>query len=253
MQSSMRIPKLSIIIPAFNEESTVGNVIERVCGVPFKGWDLEIIAVNDGSTDGTKEVLDKYTPDITVIHLLKNSGKGSAIKAGIEVATGDFAIIQDADLECSPEEIPLLLEALQGANEEKVAVIGSRELLKDNHKSKFLTRLGSLSITKFINLLYGVSLTDTLMGYKLFPRAAFDYFKEGGFDAEMLFLCFLLQQKYRVVEVPVSYVPRDKEAGKKMNYRHGVKILYKVGIFWVKSLFINSRDMIENIYPNIKS
>lgn len=233
----MNIPKLSIIIPAFNEENTVGAVIERVSNVSFRGWNLEIIVVNDGSTDGTREVLNKYIPDISVVHLSKNSGKGSAVKAGIEVATGDFAIIQDADLECSPEEIPSLLKVLESAGEERIAVMGSRELLKNNHKSEFLSKLGSLSITKFINLLYGVSLTDTLMGYKLFPKETFNHFKGGGFDAEMLFLCFLLQQKYRVIEVSVSYTPRSKAAGKKMNYRAGVMILYKVGLFWIKGLF----------------
>lgn len=231
----MNTQKLSIIIPVFNEENTIGVVIERVRAVSFEGWEIEVIAVNDGSTDGTKEVLDKYTHDVTLIHLLKNSGKGSAVKAGIEATTGDFALIQDADLECQPEEIPLLLKALQdNLVEDKIAIMGSRELLKDNHKSKLFTRLGSLSITKFINLLYRASLTDALMGYKLFPRVTFSHFRAGGFDAEMLFLCYLLQQGYRVVEVPVSYTPRDKEAGKKINHWQGVKILYKIGVFWFK-------------------
>jgi glycosyltransferase involved in cell wall biosynthesis len=234
----MNTQRLSIIIPIFNEESTVEAVIERVRAISFEDWGIEIIAVNDGSTDGTKEVLNKYTSDITVIHLLKNSGKGSAVKAGIDASTGDFALIQDADLECQPEEIPLLLKALQdNIVEGKIAVMGSRELLKDNHKSKLFARLGSLSITKFINFLYNASLTDTLMGYKLFPRVTFDHFRAGGFDAEMLFLCYLLEQGYRIVEVPVSYTPRDKKAGKKINHWQGFKILYKIGIFWLKGLF----------------
>ena len=233
----MNTQKLSIIIPVFNEENTVGAVIERVRAISFTGWDIEIIAVNDGSTDGTKEVLNRYTSDVVVINLPKNAGKGSAVKAGIEASTGDFALIQDADLECQPEEIPLLLKALQdNIAEGKVAVMGSRELLKDNHKSKLFARLGSLSITKFINLLYGALLTDTLMGYKLFPKVTFGHFRAGGFDAEMLFLCYLLQQGYRVVEVPVSYTPRDKEAGKKINHWQGVKIIYKIGVFWLKGL-----------------
>jgi len=237
----MTIPKLSIIIPAFNEEATVGAVIERVLGVPFDGWSVEVVAVNDGSTDGTREILSKYSSDIVVINLPKNCGKGGAVKAGIEVATGDFAIIQDADLECSPEEIPSLLEPLQNIGEEKIVIMGSRELLKDNNKGKFFSRLGSLSITKFINLLYGVSLTDTLMGYKLFPRATFSHFGGGGFEAEMLFLCFLLQNKYRIIEVSVSYTPRDNESGKKISYKDGLVILYKIGIFWIKGLFVSCK------------
>lgn len=237
----MNSPKLSIIIPAFNEEKTVGTIIERVLNVSFnKNWTIEVIVVNDGSTDGTKNILDKYSSsEVVVIHLAKNSGKGSAVKAGVEVATGDFAIIQDADLECLPEEIPLLLDVLSEKmlNEKKVVVMGSRELSKDNDEGEFLSRLGSLSITKFINLLYRVSLTDTLMGYKLFPKETFSHFKAGGFDAEMIFLCYLLQQGYHIVEVPVSYTPRDKKDGKKIHYKDGIAILYKIGIFWFKGLF----------------
>lgn len=238
VENSMNNQKLSIIIPTYNEEGTVSDVIKRIQAIHFSGWDVEIIAVNDGSTDGTKDVLNKHTPRITVIHLLKNSGKGSAVKAGLIAASGDYALIQDADLECSPEEIPLLLEALQDVStSEKVAVMGSRELGVDNHKSKFFAKLGSLSITKMINLLYGSTLTDTLMGYKLFPRATFSHFNGGGFDAEMLFLCLLLQNGYRIIEVPVTYNPRDKEAGKKINYIHGITIIYKIITFWSKGFF----------------
>ena len=169
--------KLSIIVPAFNEEKTVGSVVERLLSVPFVNWDVEIIVVNDGSSDGTKEVLNNFKSVATVLNQEKNSGKGGAVRAGLDVALGDFAIIQDADLECSPEEIPLLLEALDDVSiEDKVAVMGSRELGLDTHKSKLIPRLGSLSITKLINILYGSSLTDTLMGYKLFPRKTFGNF-----------------------------------------------------------------------------
>jgi glycosyltransferase involved in cell wall biosynthesis len=232
--------KLSIIIPAFNEERTVGEVIKRLLATPFSGWDIEIIAVNDGSSDSTISVLESFSSRIRVVNLPHNSGKGSAVKAGVAIATGDFAIIQDADLECKPEEIPLLLKALTSAPPNtKVAVMGSRELhgVKD-HRSEFLPRLGSVSITKLINVLYGTSLTDTLMGYKLFPKTTFGYFQGGGFDAEMLFLTRLLKEGYRIIEVPVSYTPRSIKDGKKISYRHGIKIIFKILTFWVTSHFI---------------
>src|SRR3989344_9171546 len=109
----MSTPKLSIVIPCFNEEKTVGLVVERLLKVPFLGWSVEIIVVNDGSTDDTALVLNRFSSRVKVLNLAKNSGEGGAVKVGIDVATGDYAIIQDADLECTPEEIPLLLKPLE--------------------------------------------------------------------------------------------------------------------------------------------
>lgn len=230
----MNIPKLSIIIPCYNEEKTVGTIIRRVLAVPFPGWTTEVIVVNDGSTDSTASVLEKFASCIRVIHLLRNSGKGSAVKAGIEAATGDFAVIQDADLECQPEEIPRLLEPFRDSSSRaKIAVMGSRELHIKNSKSLSLSRLGGLSITRLINILYGSSLTDVLMGYKLFPRAAFDYFNPGGFESEVLFIAQLLKESYRIAEVPVLYHPRKGGVGKKMKYRHGFYTIMRLLIFRV--------------------
>ncbi|MBI2120106.1 MAG: glycosyltransferase [Parcubacteria group bacterium] len=156
------------------------------------------------------------------------------MNAALAVATGDFAIIQDADLECSPEEIPLLLKALKPLDPRaKVAVIGSRETHAKNPKKKTLSRFGSLSITKLINLFYGSALTDASMCYKLFPKSAFGYFDAGGFEAELLFILRLLQNGYRIVEVPVSYIPRSTRNGKKIRYRDGIKILLRIVIFRV--------------------
>lgn len=231
----MNTRKLSIIVPAYNEEKTVGTVIERLLKVPFQDWDVEIIAINDGSSDGTASALEKFVSVAKVINMPQNGGKGAAVRAGIDSATGDYAIIQDADLECAPEEIPSLLEALNGVSMgDKVAVMGSRELGKDTHKSEFIARLGSLSITKLINILYRSSLTDSLMGYKMFPKETFGNFKTGGFESEMLFLCSLLRDGYDIREVPVSYDPRDKESGKKISYRHGFIIIKRIIGFWLK-------------------
>lgn len=227
-------PKLSIIVPCYNEEGTVGLVLERLLKVPFTGWQTEVIAVNDGSTDGTAQVLKGFSARVKVVNLAQNSGKGSAVKQGLDLAGGDFAVIQDADLECDPREIPLLLNELKKYPAgEKVAVMGSRELHKDNHKSRFFTRLGSLTITKLINLLYGSSLSDALMGYKLFSRQSFGFFPAGGFEAENLFIIRLLKEGYRVAEVPVTYTPRGYGEGKKIKYRHGLKIIFRILRYWI--------------------
>jgi glycosyltransferase involved in cell wall biosynthesis len=228
----MKNPRLSIIVPCYNEERTVGAMLERLLGVSFPGWEVESIVVNDGSTDGTAAVLAAFASRIQILTLPENRGKGSAVKAGIEAATGDYAIIQDADLECAPEEIPSLLIPLENLAEgERVAVMGSRELHEGNPRRLILSRFGSLFITRLVNLLYGSSLTDVLMGYKLFPRASFGYFSLGGFESEVLFVARLLWDGYRIVEVPVSYTPRPVTAGKKMKYRHGIMTIWRVLVF----------------------
>ncbi|MDP2705034.1 MAG: glycosyltransferase family 2 protein [Patescibacteria group bacterium] len=235
--------KLSVIVPVFNEEKTVGVIIERLLAVPFVGWDTEIIAVNDGSSDNSLAILESFSSRIKIINLSKNGGKGNAVKTGIDVSTGDYAIIQDADLECKPEEIPLLLSALKNVSQNtKIAVMGSRELRgARDHKSQFLPRFGSVFITKLINFLYSTTLTDTLMGYKLFPKSTFGYFDAGGFESEMLFLVRLLEEGYRILEIPVSYIPRSTGEGKKIKYRHGIKIIFKILTFWLKNRFMRKR------------
>ena len=227
--------KLSIIIPCYNEEKTVSAIVKRVLAVSFSGWGREVIVVNDGSTDGSAQALAEFSSgafkpsDIHILNLEKNSGKGTAVREALKVATGDFVIIQDADLECQPEEIPLLLKVLEGLPAgEKVMVLGSRELGDANEKSKHLSRFGSLSITMLINLLYGSTLTDASMCYKLFPRSTFNFFNAGGFEAELLFVTRLLKEGYRIIEVPVTYKPRDTSEGKKIRYRDGIKILFKI-------------------------
>lgn len=227
-------PKLSIIIPAYNEEKTVGEVVKRLLAIPFTGWSTEIIVVNDASTDSTKTVLEAFASRAKIINLPKNGGKGSAVNAGIAAATGDFAIIQDADLECRPEEIPLLLKALGDVSAgNKIAVMGSREIHEENEKTKSLSGVGSRFITTLINFLWNASLTDTLMCYKLFPKATFGYFGAGRFEAEMLFIARLLQNGYKIVEVPVTYTPRAQDAGKKIRYRDGIKIILRLVWFRV--------------------
>jgi dolichol-phosphate mannosyltransferase len=216
------------------------KVIERSLTITFGHWKKDVIVVNDGSTDNTARVLANVPSGVRVIHLDRNMGKGTAVAEGIKAAKGEYVIIQDADLECDPAEIPALLKVLESHGiSENILVMGSRELNTDNPKSILLSRIGSLSITKLINILYGTSLTDTMMGYKLFPRRAFSYFQAGGFEAEMLFLITMLENGYRVIEVPVSYNPRSAKSGKKIKYRHGIKIILKIITFRIGNVFRN--------------
>lgn len=223
----MNTHKLSIIVPAYNEEKTVGEIIRRLLVLQIDGWTSEVIVVNDASTDNTRNVLDGFLSGVKAINLPKNGGKGSAIRAGLKEATGDFAVIQDADLECKPEEIPLLIRALGDISlGNKIAVMGSREIHEGNKKVKSLSGMGSRFITFLINFLWGASLTDTLMCYKLFPRETFEYFNAGRFEAEMLFIARLLQNGYKIVEVPVTYNPRQE--GKKIQYSDGIMIILRL-------------------------
>lgn len=226
------MPKLSIIVPAYNEGKSVGEVLKRLLAIPFIGWDTEIIAVNDASNDNTEEVLKNFSSYVKVINLPKNKGKGGAVNSGLQVATGDFAVIQDADTECLPEEIPLLLTALGNVSlKKKIAVMGSREIYKENKKRATLTGVGARFITSFVNFLWGSSLTDALMCFKLFPRETFGYFSEGRFESEILFVARLLQNGYRIIEVPVSYFPRTTDEGKKIRYRDGVRMIMRIAWF----------------------
>jgi glycosyltransferase involved in cell wall biosynthesis len=228
------MPKISIIVPIYNEGKTVGEVLKRLLAIPFVGWDTEIIAVNDASTDTTEAVLEKFFSRVIVINLPKNKGKGGAVNEGLQKATGDFAIIQDADLECLPEEIPLLLKALGDISlKKKIAVMGSREINTENKKRTTLTGVGARFITSFINFLWGTSLTDALMCYKLFPRETFGYFSAGRFESEILFVARLLQNGYHIIEVPVSYFPRSADEGKKIRYRDGLRMITRIAWFRV--------------------
>ena len=161
--------KLSIIVPVYNEQSTVASVIDQVCGVHLADLDKEIIIADDGSSDDTPAVLEqlkKDHPEITTVHTsLITLGKGAAIRFGLEYATGDLILIQDADLELDPNEYPVLLEPLlQGQTD---VVYGSR-FRKTSNQIPFRTHLANRFLTEMTNLLFGSRLTDMATAYKVF-------------------------------------------------------------------------------------
>jgi len=216
--------KISVIIPAYNEKNTIEEVIRRVLEVNIP---KEIIVVDDGSVDGTTEILQKIQKEngqIKVEYLTENQGKGAAIQAGLKEITGDIVIIQDADLELNPHEYSTLIKPIV---EKKAKVVyGSRFLNKVNGLSTF-SYVGNKAVTWATNFLYGTHLTDQATGYKVFES---DVIRRIPLERRGFEFCSEVTAKvrrlgYDIVEIPVSYVPRPKEEGKKVTWKDGFKAL----------------------------
>lgn len=214
--------KLSIIIPCYNEEKTLSILLDKVFSLNFPLWEIEVVVIDDASTDKTQTILNEYNDRAKILRLEQNSGKGTAVEKGLSVATGDYLIIQDADLEYNPEEIHLFIKAVEKGAE---VVYGSRNLHHENRRGFIVQRSGVWMITKIINLMYGVKLTDVWTCYKLFPKDTKKYFMAGRFESELLFTASVLRHDYTIVEVPISHSPRDVNEGKKIRYRDGFKAI----------------------------
>lgn len=215
--------KLSIVIPCYNEEKTLEEILSRVLKMDIAPWHREIIVVNDASTDQTSHILKKYKDKIKTIHLEKNGGKGTAIKRGLEETTGNYIIIQDADLEYNPAEIKSFLKDLK--EDSKIAVYGSRNLYHIKRKGFLYQRFGVWFITKMINIFYDVKLTDVWTCYKLFPESAKKHFIAGRFESELLFTTAIVRDNFTIIEVPITHFPRDSKHGKKIRITDGLKAI----------------------------
>lgn len=226
------MPKLSIIIPAYNECQTIEKIVRQVREAPLD-LDLrvekEIIVVDDGSTDGTREILTRMQaaqPDLKVILHEQNAGKGAAIRTGLQHVTGDYVVIQDADLEYDPRDYNVLLRPLV---ERKADVVYGSRFLGPHRAFLFLHYLGNKFLTLVTNVLYDTILTDMETCYKMF-RA--DVIKGiplrcKGFDFEPEVTAKVLKRGYRLFEVPISYSGRDFEEGKKIRpWRDGLQALW---------------------------
>ena len=224
--------KLSIVIPCYNESKTIEKILDRVLAVPLPGWEKEVIVVDDYSVDGTKDILKKYENRVTVFYQPENGGKGTAVKRGLKGATGDYIIIQDADLEYDPEEIPSLLLAIERGKRD--VIFGSRNIHHEKRSGFWAPRLGVWFITKLLNTLYGIRLTDAWTCYKLFPKKVLSNIplNSRGFEFEPEITAKLLKQNYKIMEIPIKTNPRDMKEGKKLRtFRDGVKALYTLFLY----------------------
>ena len=221
--------RLSVIIPVYNEEQTIDEVIARVSAVDLPGIEKEFVIANDGSTDGTRSIIDAHSwpsgVPVHVYHSPINLGKGAAVRIGLAFATGDVLLVQDADLELDPSEYGRLLEPLL-ANRADV-VYGSR-FLGTNEKIPGRTRAANRFLTMLTNLMFGASLTDMETAYKVMKREALAglRLRTVGFDIEPELTAKLLLAGRRIVEVPITYRPRTTEEGKKMRWIDGVDAIY---------------------------
>ena len=218
--------KLSVIIPAYNEKATIAAIINRVREVTLAdGWEKEIIVVDDGSKDGTRDILRGISfPDVQVIFHDRNQGKGVAIRTGVTRATGDYVIIQDADLEYDPREYDKLLAPLR--DKQTDVVYGSR-FLGRRERMTLVQLLGNRMLTIITNVLYGTGLTDMETCYKVVPTTVLRSIKleSRGFDFEPEITAKLLRRGFKIREVPITYVGRSAEEGKKIDWRHGIPAL----------------------------
>jgi len=217
--------KLSIIIPVYNEKSTVEEVLHRVSQTKALGWEKEIIIIDDGSTDGTQEILKKWTKKVKVVFKKKNEGKGSAVTIGIAKATGDIILIQDADLEYSPSDYPTLLAPFE--NDRVHVVYGSR-FLGGHLSTMFIYELGNKFVTLVTNILYNTNITDMETGCKVFDARVLKgiTITAKRFDFEPEITVKVLRSGYQIYEVPISYFGRKFSEGKKLTWRDGVAALF---------------------------
>lgn len=221
---------VSIIVPIFNEVSSVVEVVERLLVTPLPGGlEREIIIVDDGSTDGTTAILQDLPndPRVRIHYSVLNFGKGVAVRVGLKYARGQIILIQDADLEYDPGQIG---ELLQPILEEQTEVVFGSRFLGENRGMQLLQNLGNRVLTATINLLYGAKITDAYTCYKVFTRQVAQKLRlqARGFELEAELTAQILLAGYQVRELPIRYQARSFAAGKKIRAIDGFK-----GLMWM--------------------
>jgi len=217
--------KLSILMPVYNEESTIEQIVNKVFSTKFL-CNIELIIVDDKSTDGTLErLLQLSNPEIKIIRHDTNKGKGAAIRSAINNATGDYVIIQDADMEYNPEDINTLLKkAMEGYD----AIYGSRFYNGRSEGEKLFHYLGNKLLTSISNLFSGLNLTDMETCYKMIKREVFDKItiEENRFGIEPELTAKLAKSGMRIIEVPISYNARTYSEGKKIGLKDAFRTIF---------------------------
>lgn len=217
--------KLSVVIPVYNEQASLREVVQRVEAVDY---DKEIILIDDCSTDGSRGILEEYK-DLAGYHVLfhsRNRGKGAALRSGFAHATGDVIIIQDADLEYDPIDYPMLLKPIIDGRAD--VVYGSRFLGGPHRVLFYWHSVGNKFLTTLSNMFTNLNLTDMETGYKVFSKKVIDSITlkcdRFGFEPEIT--SKIARKNFRIYEVPISYSGRDYSEGKKITWKDGVAALW---------------------------
>lgn len=228
--------KLSIVVPVYNEEATIHELVRMVLAAPLPdGVVLELICVNDCSKDGTAAKLDQLRElhphrDIRVYHKPLNQGKGAALRDGFKYATGDIVLVQDADLEYDPHDYPRLLQPI--LDQKADVVYGSRFIGEPHRVHYYWHYLGNKFLTSFSNMFTNLNLTDMEVGYKVFRKSVLDRIdlkcNRFGFEPEVTAKIAKMRPRLRIYEVGISYYGRSYEEGKKITWKDGVKAILTI-------------------------
>ena len=225
--------KLSVVIPAYNERHTVENLLRRVAEAPLpEGIELEMVVVDDGSSDGTRELLreleSQADPPFRLIEHPENRGKGAGLRTGFEQATGDIILIQDADLEYNPRDYPVLLQPI--LDEEADVVYGSRFLGGPHRVLFFWHYVGNRVLTTLSNMFTDLNLSDMETCYKVFRAEVIKGLElsSNRFGIEPEMTAKVAKAKVRIYEVPISYHGRTYAEGKKIGWRDGVSAIWAI-------------------------
>jgi glycosyltransferase involved in cell wall biosynthesis len=216
-------PVLSVVMPVYNERTTIDEIVRRVLAVPLR---IELIVVDDGSTDGSSDLLRDLQKELGFkLVQQKNAGKGAALRRGFTEVTGDLVVIQDADLEYSPEEFPQLIDLIR---QDKADVVYGSRFLGRHRAFMFAHYVGNKFVTLVTNILYNTMLTDMETCYKAMRVEVLRSMtlKSNGFGIEPELTAKIFKRGYRVYEIPITYAGRGYEHGKKITWRAGFNALW---------------------------
>ncbi len=232
----MTINKLSILIPVFNEISTIEKILDILEKTDLGDVSKEIIVVDDGSWDGTREVLKKYENRHKIAYHERNRGKGAAVRTGLQIMSGDYAVIQDADLEYNPADFKRMLEYAATNNAE--VVYGSRRLGRGKSPTAgWQYYIGGVFLTHLTNFLYGAKITDEATCYKMVSRSVLEKLNlcSNGFEFCPEITAKIARQKIIIHEIPIDYAPRSRAEGKKIKLIDGFIAIWTLLKYKIKS------------------